>query len=133
MQRLTVSTGTPWEAKVGYSRAVRVGDLVFVSGTLAADEEGRIVGAGDAHAQALYALHKIERAMQQIGASRRDVVRTRVYVRRIEDMEAIGRAHAEFFGGVRPASTMVEVGRFAAADGLVEIEVDAAVAGGTAL
>lgn len=133
MQRLTVSTGTPWEAKVGYSRAVRVGDLVFVSGTLAADEQGRIVGVGDAHAQTLYALHKIERAMQQIGASRRDVVRTRLYVRRIEDMEAIGRAHAEFFGGIRPAATMIEVGRFAASDGLVEIEVDAVAAGGTAL
>lgn len=127
MTRENISSGTPWEAKVGYSRAVRVGPFVFVSGTLAADERGEIVGKGDAYAQSVYALRKIERALQQAGATMQDVVRTRMFVRRIADQEAIGRAHAEFFSEVRPASTMVEVGTFANPDGLVEIEVDAIV------
>lgn len=129
MERTNYSSGTPWEPKVGYSRAVRVGSFVFVSGTLAADETGQIVGPGDAYAQARFALQKIERALAQAGASMKDVVRKRMFVRRIEDMDAVGRAHHEFFKDVRPAATMVEVGRFASQDGLVEIEVDAIVGG----
>lgn len=127
MQRRNISSGSPWEPKVGYSRAVRVGDMVFVSGTLAADEHGVIAAPGDAFEQTRYALKKIERALREAGASMNDVVRTRMFVRRIEDFDAVGRAHAEFFAAVRPAATMVEVGRFAAADALVEIEVDAVI------
>jgi enamine deaminase RidA (YjgF/YER057c/UK114 family) len=127
MTRRTISSGTPWEPKIGYSRAVRVGNMVFVSGTLAADEQGRIVGAGDAYTQAAFALRKIEKALLEAGASMTDVVRTRMFVRRIEDMDAVGKAHAEFFRDIRPASTMVEVGRFAKPEGLVEIEADAVI------
>jgi enamine deaminase RidA (YjgF/YER057c/UK114 family) len=127
MQRRNISSGSPWEPKVGYSRAVRVGEMVFVSGTLAADEHGVIVAPGDAFEQTRYALQKIERALREAGASMSDVVRTRMFVRKIEDFDAVGRAHAEFFAAVRPAATMVEVGRFAAADALIEIEVDAVI------
>lgn len=127
MQRRNISSGSPWEPKVGYSRAVRVGEMVFVSGTLAADERGVIVAPGDAFEQTRYALQKIERALREAGASMSDVVRTRMFVRKIEDFDAVGRAHAEFFAAVRPAATMVEVGRFAAADALIEIEVDAVI------
>lgn len=127
--RHLISSGTPWEARVGYSRAVRVGAMVWVSGTLAADDQGRIVGKDDAYAQTRYALEKIERALREAGARMDDVVRTRMYVRRISDMDAIGQAHAEVFGAIRPASTMVEVGVFANPDGLVEIEADACIAG----
>lgn len=127
MHRKNISSGTPWEPRFGYSRAVRAGNMVFVSGTLAADERGEIVGKGDAHAQARHALIKVERALREAGATMNDVVRTRMYVRRIEDMDAVGRAHAEFFGDIRPAATMVEVGRFANPEGLVEIEADAVI------
>jgi enamine deaminase RidA (YjgF/YER057c/UK114 family) len=130
--RINISSGTVWEQRVGYSRAVRIGGLVFVAGTLAVDEAGAVVGPGDAREQTRYALMKIERALLRAGASRRDVVRTRMYIRRIEDQEAVGAAHAEFFGDVMPAATMIEVGRFAHPDGLVEIEADAVLRGGHA-
>lgn len=128
MDRQLISSGSPWEPKVGYSRAVRVGNMVFVAGTLAADESGKIIGAGDAYAQTKYAIQKIERALKQAGATLNDVVRTRLFVRRIEDFDDVGRAHGEFFANIRPASTMVEVGRFAAEEGLVEVEADAVIA-----
>ena len=118
--RQNISSGAPWEPIVGYSRAVRVGPFVFVSGTTATD-------AVDPYGQTAGALRKIEAALQQAGATRRDIVRTRIFVRSIDQWEEIGRAHAEFFAENRPASTMVEVSRFIDPAMLVEIEADAVI------
>ena len=123
--RRNISSGTPWEAIVGYSRAVRIGAHIWVSGTTATDDNGQVFAPGDAAAQTRYALQKIERALIQAGASRQHVVRTRMFVTDISQWEAIGRVHGEFFGDVRPASTMVEVSKLVDPGHLVEIEVDA--------
>ena len=127
MERTRVSSGTPWETVVGYSRAVRVGPFVAVSGTTATDEEGKLVGRGDPYAQAVRALRNVEAALVGAGARLEDVVRTRVYVIDIDHWREVGRAHSQVFGRVRPASTMVEVSRLVDPDMLVEIEADAVV------
>jgi reactive intermediate/imine deaminase len=127
--RQNFGTNTPWEAVVGYSRAVRVGSQIFVTGTTATDADGRVVGAGDAYAQAVQVLRNIEAVLKRAGATMKDVVRTRMFVTDISRWQEIGRAHAEFFGEIRPAATMVEVSRLIDPEMLVEIEVDAVVEG----
>jgi enamine deaminase RidA (YjgF/YER057c/UK114 family) len=124
--RQNVSTGGPWEAKIGYSRAVRVGNQVSVSGSTAMTSSG-LVGKGDAYAQTVQALKTIGAALEQAGASLSHVVRTRLYLTNIDQWQEVGRAHGELFGTIRPATTMVEVKRLIDPDMLVEIEADAII------
>lgn len=126
MQRLNISSGAPWESKVGYSRAVRIGNVVEVSGTVSADGE-KVIGINNAYEQTKHALAKIEAALVKAGASLHDVVRTRMFVTDISKWEEIGRAHSEFFQAIRPATTMVEVSRLINPQLLVEIEATAVV------
>ncbi len=126
-QRINISSGAPWEAIIGYSRAVRIGNIIEVTGTVAADENGA-VAVGDAYAQTQFIIKKIEKVLEQAGASLTDVVRTRMFVTDISQWEAYGRAHGEFFGEIRPCTTMVEVTKLISPEYMIEIEATAILA-----
>jgi len=127
MERININSGTRWESEVGYSRAVRSGNMVFVSGTTSVDDAGNVVGLGNAYEQTKFILRKIEAALNEAGASMNDIVRTRMYVVDVNIWEEVGRAHGEFFKEIKPASTLVEVSSLIEPDLLVEIEAEAVI------